>query len=665
MTKKPLSILALCSVVFISPFGIAQAPSPAIGSVSPNSGQQGQTLDSVVVVGDATHFADGVTTANFGPNIKVNSTKVTGATHATVSITIAAAAPPGGQAISLTTGGEVVKIANGFTIQAPSPAIGSVSPNSGQQGQTLDSVVMVGDATHFVDKVTTANFGPNITVNSTKVTDGTHATVSITIPAAAPPGGQAITLTTGAEVVKVANGFTIQAAPSVAVTGICPTGFDGCNKAVTAMNQQYIVLNRTIMDPKSVSDTFGRRIGQRYIVMQISIANRNKDFQWLIQDAGFDLTNFATEVARRPNCDANLKLVLGQLTEHSESTQVSSADLTMLRGVAEKGQSLDPRNFIIHGLYGSGVIAAGLIGVTKFGASYAPAVAAFNGPFINAMQSIFPDYTVNQQNRLSDSAYSANTVVGKQQAKVIAIFIPEEYLLTEKQQKDYWTKPESVYDCADLRLLEAVVNGNFISNVTATPALLTVNIQSKDQALFQQDNFTINGTITGNFLTNATVQLADPVPAGLSVKLDGTPTDSLIKFVLTGTKPVLPHQILIFAVSGVTGDPGKVTFEVNYSPPAPEPTKVTPDPCTIKAGSSVSVMVTGKNFLGDATKVFLSKSPNGGATGLTPGSVTVDSSTEIKLDLAAGASATSGNYDLRVMSLGGPSTGSFSCSVTK
>jgi hypothetical protein len=276
------------------------------------------------------------------------------------------------------------------------------------------------------------------------------------------------------------------------------------------------------------------------------------------------------------------------------------------------------------------------------------------------MQSIFPDYTVAQENRLSDSAYSVNTVVGKQQAKVIAIFIPQDYLLTKEEQNKYWKNPESIYDCADLRILAADVNGNFISTVTATPTSLMVNIQSKDQALFQQDNFTVNGTIAGNFLANATVELADPVPAGLSVKLDGTPTDSRISFVLTGTKPVPPHTILAFTVKGPTGDPGKAAYEVNYNPPAPEPTKVAPDPCEAKAGASVSVTVTGKNFLGDATKVFLFKP----STGLTPGAVTVDSSTEIKLDLAVAADAKPGPYELRVMSLGGPSTGSFSCSVS-
>ena len=67
------------------------------------------------------------------------------------------------------------------------------------------------------------------------------------------------------------------------------------------------------MSPKDVSDTFGRRIAQRYIAMQISVANRNKDYQWLIQNAGFDLRTFATYVAGRPGCDANLQLLVQAL----------------------------------------------------------------------------------------------------------------------------------------------------------------------------------------------------------------------------------------------------------------------------------------------------------------------------------------------------------------
>ena len=67
---------------------------------------------------------------------------------------------------------------------------------------------------------------------------------------------------------------------------------------------------------------------------------------------------------------------------------------------------------------------------------------------------------------LNDSAFIANTVVGKQQARVIVIFLPMEYLLTKAQAKKFYSNPETVFGCPDLRLLEATAEGNFITAVT-------------------------------------------------------------------------------------------------------------------------------------------------------------------------------------------------------
>ena len=239
------------------------------------------------------------------------------------------------------------------------------------------------------------------------------------------------------------------------------------NQAVQKLNEEYVKLYRTIMTPKNVADAFGRRIAQRYIAMQITVANRSRDYQWLIQDASVQLGKLFYDLQLKSgNCSENLTLLIHALeNEPNPNLLVSSADLAVLRSVAEKGQSIDPRNVVIRSLTGAGIIAAGLIGVTDLGHSFAPSVAAFNGPFINAIKEVFPDYTVGQLNRLSDSAYLANTVVAKQQAKVIVIFIPQPYLLTRKQQKQYYKDPESVYGCPDLRLLEANVDGNFIATV--------------------------------------------------------------------------------------------------------------------------------------------------------------------------------------------------------
>lgn len=68
---------------------------------------------------------------------------------------------------------------------------------------------------------------------------------------------------------------------------------------------------------------------------------------------------------------------------------MSSIDLKLLRGVAEKGYAMDPRNLTIRLLKGAGTIAGGIIGVATFGPAYAPSVAAFNGPFITAAERTF------------------------------------------------------------------------------------------------------------------------------------------------------------------------------------------------------------------------------------------------------------------------------------
>ncbi len=139
---------------------------------------------------------------------------MTSGTTATANISIAGNAAAGTRTVTLTTGAEVGMLANGFTVTGV-PAITSVSPNSGQAGQTLTSVTIVGLNTHFVQGTTTASFGAGITVNSLTVTSGTTATANISIAGNAAAGTRTVTLTTGAEVAMLANGFSLAAPLSV------------------------------------------------------------------------------------------------------------------------------------------------------------------------------------------------------------------------------------------------------------------------------------------------------------------------------------------------------------------------------------------------------------------------------------------------------------------
>ncbi|MBU4392098.1 MAG: hypothetical protein KJ907_10650 [Actinobacteria bacterium] len=103
------------------------------------------------------------------------------------------------------------------------PSIASVSPTSGRRGQTLD-VSITGSNTSFAGGTSAAAFGSGITVNSTTVTDATHATANITISDNAATGARDVNVTTGSEIPKaLSGGFTVNKHNAPTVTGITPS----------------------------------------------------------------------------------------------------------------------------------------------------------------------------------------------------------------------------------------------------------------------------------------------------------------------------------------------------------------------------------------------------------------------------------------------------------
>ena len=54
--------------------------------------------------------------------------------------------------------------------------------------------------------------------------------------------------------------------------------------------KKFVRIYRSILDPKTASDIFGKRVAQRFVIIQVTICNRNSDFQFLIHDLSLDLT---------------------------------------------------------------------------------------------------------------------------------------------------------------------------------------------------------------------------------------------------------------------------------------------------------------------------------------------------------------------------------------
>lgn len=358
-------------------------------------------------------------------------------------------------------------------------------------------------------------------------------------------------------------------------------------KTLKAQSTDDIHVYVTLMEPRIVSDTFGKRIAQRFIAIQVTVANHNKDYQWLINDITLDLSKVS----------------------NAGVGYIGSAELSLLRGVAEKGQGQDTRNKTLRFFRGIGTIAAGLIGVTSFGPSFPKSVAVFNGPVINAFSEAFPDYTINQMNRLSDSAYSANTLVPTKHSKVMVAFIPQAIFLNKQQMKQFWNDPTGLYPTMDFRQAIPYIDGSFITEVSDLPPVVSsAQFIASELQNFQNAKPIVKGYISGKFLVGTSISLLNQDPKGLSIAPDGDPTANRLNFIIKSDKPVAPGTRLNFEIANAQGVQ-TYTKELGYMPDPPTLNPITPS--SGKQGTSVTLTLTGTNFIPGAENTRVNVSGSG------------------------------------------------------
>ena len=177
---------------------------------SPATVHQGDTDDTIVVVGSGTHF-DATSLVAFCNGITPVQINLNSPTQLTVIVNVAATTAIGACGATVTTGGEIATGVNLFNVLAGLPIVTSVNPVSAHQNDQNVNVTVNGLFTHWVQGTTTANFGAGITVNLVTVSSSGFATVNITVSAAATIGNRSVTMTTGAEVAPGNNIFAVLA----------------------------------------------------------------------------------------------------------------------------------------------------------------------------------------------------------------------------------------------------------------------------------------------------------------------------------------------------------------------------------------------------------------------------------------------------------------------
>jgi LEA14-like dessication related protein len=202
--------------------------SHVITNISPNFGTQGQTLN-VNLTGAGTNFVDGITYANFGDGITVNSVSVSDTTDAQANITISNTTPIGYRTITLVTGGEFATSSstafqigpNNATLLSISPTLTPVVPTAKPQGWS-GQVYLTASGTHFLQNATQVSFTGGILSPEVTVTSDTTAVVEVAVPAGAAIGLQNATVWTGGEIATLNNAFTVIGA-TPALLGVAPS----------------------------------------------------------------------------------------------------------------------------------------------------------------------------------------------------------------------------------------------------------------------------------------------------------------------------------------------------------------------------------------------------------------------------------------------------------
>ncbi|MFH1148976.1 MAG: IPT/TIG domain-containing protein, partial [Actinomycetota bacterium] len=198
-----------------------QYPSPTVTSITPSSGNNNGPVNITNLAG--TGFRNGATVKLArGGESDINATGVTvvSPTQITCSFDLTGAEPANRDVVVTNDDAKSGMLAGGFEVR--NARIVSVSPTSGVQGQTMN-VSIVGADTTFQNTVSVASFGAGITVNSTTVSDTTHATANITIAPGAGTGTRDVNVVTGSETPDpLTGGFEVQY-PAPTVTSITPS----------------------------------------------------------------------------------------------------------------------------------------------------------------------------------------------------------------------------------------------------------------------------------------------------------------------------------------------------------------------------------------------------------------------------------------------------------
>jgi len=178
---------------------------------------------------------------------------------------------------------------------------------------------------------------------------------------------------------------------------------DTASQLASANPPEHILCSQSILSWHEASDVVGRRVANTFIAIQVVVRNLSPDHEFLLHDVQAMLNT---------------------------SRFYGTHDHDLVRGVAEMGQVLSPRNIALNTATAIGTSVGAAYGILSVNAKLG--LNIWQSGVIPGLQLIFPDNTVRQVARIDNLAFSPGSttmVIPKNGAIGILVFLPQRVFL--------------------------------------------------------------------------------------------------------------------------------------------------------------------------------------------------------------------------------------------
>jgi hypothetical protein len=215
-----------------------------------------------------------------------------------------------------------------------------------------------------------------------------------------------------------------------------------------AINVRDNVNIEAVMLPRDVSRrVFGKEIADRYAVIEVNISNRSNDAGLIVQSLFIDLSGWVLAGPMGPEISAagiDRSGASLPYQTNSSSRQVSSVEYRIVRGEALDRQPWTARNVALRTMQTLGSIGTAF--AFPFTKDVVAGINAWNGGVVPGFQTMFPDGTIQQLDRISDYGFRNNKVIPQQAADILVAFFPIDRFLPPSLKDVFLNTPSLFFN---------------------------------------------------------------------------------------------------------------------------------------------------------------------------------------------------------------------------